>query len=110
MKTGEIRLVRFHTRNGIRSAFVKKGRKFIKVVTIDAPISVTKVRVAEERFMTPLKKNDDFYPYARGVSKFIKASKTLGITKGAKAIILAAKGLIPYDENVDTDGIVNINS
>ena len=108
MKQGEIKLVRFHTHNGVRSAFVKRGRKFIKVVEIDAPISVRKVRISEERFMTPLKRNDDFYPYRRAVNKFIKASKTLGITQGAKDILLDAKGLVPYDDTVDTDGIVTV--
>ena len=110
MKQGDIRLVRYHTRNGVRAAFVKKGRKFFKIVTIDTQISVTKARVTDERFMTPLKRNDDFYPYRRAVNKFIKASKTLGITQGAKDILQAAKGLTPYDDEVDTAGIVELTA
>lgn len=110
MKQGEIRLVRFHTHNGIRAAFVKKGRKFIKVVEIDTPIHVRKVRVLEERFMTALKKGDDFYPITRARNKFLKAGRTLGITKGAKAIINNAQVPAPCIldiDNVDLDGVMS---
>ena len=109
MKQGDIRLVRFHTSHGVVAAFVKKGRKFLKVVTIDTPISVKKVRVAEERFMTPLMKGDDFYPIRRGRNKFLKAAKTFGITQGAEDIINGAA--VPWDDEyviqeVDQAGVM----
>lgn len=88
---GQIRLVRFHTEDGVKAAFTRRGRKFLKVVMIDTPVSVTKVRLADERFMQPLKKGDDFYPYARAVQKFLKAAKAHGITKEAKQILVEAR-------------------
>ena len=113
MKQGQIRLVRFHTSHGVVAAFVKKGRKFLRVVTIDTPISVKKVRVAEERFMTPLMKGDDFYPIRRGRNKFLKAAKTFGITQGAKDIINGAA--VPWDdeytiEQVDNAGMLKVRA
>lgn len=105
---GQIRLVRFHdqekTSDGVRSsvkvAFTKRGRKFLKVITVDAPIRVRKVRIADERYMVPLRKGDDFYPYKRAVQKFLKAAKHLGITDGAKKILVEARGAIPADDDV----------
>lgn len=88
---GQIRLVRFHTEEGVKAAFVRKGRKFFKVVEIDTPISVRKVRIAEERYMRPLKKGDSFYPYKRAVGKFLRAAKQHGITSGAKQILEQAR-------------------
>jgi hypothetical protein len=86
-----IELVRYHTDNGIRSAFVKQGRKFIKVVEIDAPIRVRKVPVSDGRYMKPLLRNGEAYSVTRAVNKFLKAGRSLGITDGARRILKEAK-------------------
>ena len=103
---GSIRLVRYFSEDGVKAAFVRRGRKFLKVITLDSPISVTKVRISDERYMQPLKKGDNFYPFKRGVSKFWAAARNLGITQGAKAILAQAdaQGGYPADLDLEVDG------
>ena len=103
---GQIRLVRFHDGSGVRVAFTRRGRKFLHVVAMDSPMVVQKVRLSEERYMQPLKKGDDYYPYKRAVQKFMKAADHLGITDKAKDILDQARKLgtvneIEYDAAVE---------
>lgn len=100
---GQIRLVRYFTKEGVKCAFTRRGRKFLKVVTIDSPISVTKVRLGEERYMTPLRKGDNFYPYKRAVSKFSAVGRRNGITKGARQILAEARAQGSEIEDFDLD-------
>ena len=84
-----IKLVRYHTDNGVRAAIVKKGRKWIQVVEIDSPVHVRKVPISDERYMIPLQRKGQDYPLVRARNKFLKAGRTLGITRGARSIINA---------------------
>lgn len=86
----DVELVRFHSDDGIVSAFIVKGRKWIKVVCIDSPISVRKVNIVEEKFMKTLQRNGQDYPITRARNKFLKAGRKLGITQGARDILNAA--------------------
>lgn len=89
---GAVSLVRYHTMQGVRVAFVKKGRKFYHVVEFDSPINVRKVPVSDDRYMTPLTDVDgQYYPYVRAVKKFMLAAKTHGITEAAKKILDTAR-------------------
>lgn len=91
MKTDEVELVVYRTKNGIRPALIHEGRKWIQVVVIDTPITVKKVRSAERRYMTSsLQFHGNPYPLRRAGRQFRKAAKHLGATKGAMKIIRAA--------------------
>jgi hypothetical protein len=98
---GRIRLVKYHNGDQFVVAFTRRGRKFLHVVTIDSPMTVTKCRIAEERYMVPLKKGDDFYPYKRAVNKFLHAGKRLGISDRARAILKQAAASVNPDALVE---------
>ncbi len=99
----DIQLVSYHTwlkvskgyQSAIRSAFVKTGRKWLKVVMIDATsdggMRVWKVPLSDQQFMTPLMRKGKPYPVSRALKIFKRVGKTHGITKAAKNILKEAK-------------------
>lgn len=72
----------YRTDSGCKTILAAEGRKYIRFVSMDAPISVTKVPMAEQRHMTPL----DYQP-KKAARRFRGAGKRLGITKGAKQFL-----------------------
>lgn len=97
--TSGIELMRYHTwqkvRNGynsaMRVAFVKPGRKWMKVVALDATaeggLRVWRVRVSERQYMKPLLRKGKPYNVARALRTFRNMGATHGITKGAKKLL-----------------------
>lgn len=97
--TRDIELVRYHTyqkvRNGynssVRCAFVKSGRKWLKVVALDASsdggIRVWRVPADERRYMTPLLRKGKPYNITRALRTFRSLAASHGITNGAKKIL-----------------------
>jgi len=94
-----IELVTYHTfrkvRNGyesaVRCAFVKRGRKWLQVLCIDATTSgglkLWKVPLSDEQYMKPLLRKGKPYPVSRALKSFRKMGKTHGISKGAKKLL-----------------------
>ncbi len=91
-----IELVRYHTfRQGydssVRVCFVKEGRKWLKVVAIDAGTSdglrVRKVPMADKQYMKPLMRGKRPYSVKRALKVFRSVMKTHGATKGAKKLL-----------------------
>lgn len=97
-----IELVLYHTfhkvRGGFESAqrvaFIKKGKKWIQVLAIDASSSggmkMWKEPIAHEANMKPLLYKGKPYPVNRALKVFRKVGKTHGITKSAKAFLKEA--------------------
>lgn len=97
-----IALVQYHTwhrvRNGHESAFrvalVKRGRKWLQVLAIDATTSgglkLWKVPLADEKYMQPLLRKGKAYPMSRALAGFRRMAKTHGISKGAKRLLKEA--------------------
>lgn len=97
-----IALVRYHTyhkgRSGyescVRTAFVKRGRKWLQVLCIDATASggmkLWKVPLTDEQYMQPLLLKGKPYPMSRAIKRFRKMGKTHGISKGAKKLLKEA--------------------
>lgn len=97
-----IRLVQYHTwqkvRGGntssVRCALVKRGRKWLQVIAMDASpdggVKVWKVPMSDERFMKPLMHKGKPYPMKRALRIFRSMARTHGITKGAKKLLKEA--------------------
>jgi hypothetical protein len=94
-----IELVSYHTwyrgRKGyescFRTAFVKRGRKWIQVLCIDATagggMRLWKVPLSDEKYMRPLLRKGKPYPISRAVKSFRRVGRTHGISKGAKKLL-----------------------
>lgn len=94
-----IALVRYHTfrrvRNGfesaVRCAFVKRGRKWMHVLCIDATttggLKLWKVPLSDEKYMWPLRRKGKPYPVSRALKSFRAMGKSHGISKGAKKLL-----------------------
>ena len=97
-----IELVRYHTwkrvRDGhescVRSAFIKRGRKWMQVLCIDATASggmkLWKVPLSDEKYMRPLLRKGKPYPFKRAIRIMRGIGKTHGISKGAKKLLKEA--------------------
>lgn len=98
-----IELVRYHTwkrvrNNGVesavRTAFVKRGRKWMQVLCIDATttggLKLWKVPLSDEQYMRPLLRKGKPYPFKRALKTFRAMGKTHGISKGAKKLLREA--------------------
>jgi hypothetical protein len=97
-----IELVRYHLfhkgRSGyescVRTAFVKRGRKWMHVLCIDATASggmkLWKVPLSDERYMRPLLHKGKPYPFKRAIKIYHAMGKTHGISKGAKKLLKEA--------------------
>lgn len=84
------KLVMYRTDAGHKPAFVVRGRKWLKVLTMDGGLKVSKVHKTEERHMEPLMRKGAPYVVSRAVSHFRKHGKAHGTTKTAQAILRAA--------------------
>ena len=97
-----IELVRYHTwhkgRFGFESAYrialVKKGRKWLHVLAIDATTSgglkLWKVPLADAKYMQPLMKGRKPYPINLALKTFRNVGKTHGISKSAMKLLKEA--------------------
>jgi hypothetical protein len=94
-----IELVSYHTfrkvRNGyesaVRCAFVRRGRKWMQVLCIDATttggMKLWKVPLSDEQYMRPLLRKGKAYPVKKAIKSFRAMGKTHGISKGAKKLL-----------------------
>ena len=77
--------------SGIRSAFIKRGTKWMQVLCIDATASggmkLWKVPLTDEQYMRPLLRKGKPYPVKRAIKIFRDFGKTHGISKGAKKLL-----------------------
>jgi hypothetical protein len=97
-----IELVSYHTwkkgRNGyescVRTAFIKRGKKWMQVLCIDATASggmkLWKVPLSDEQYMRPLLRKGKPYPFSRALTTYRRMGKTHGISKGAKKFLKEA--------------------
>lgn len=89
-----IELVKYRSVDGVRNALVKDGRKWMKVLYIDATktggMTMRKVPQSDRRFMTPLLRKGKPYPMSRALTVFRRFAKSHGATKTAKRFITEA--------------------
>ncbi len=70
----------------------KAGRKLLHAVALHAPpVRVVRMPLLERRVLVPLLYQGKPYPVARAVRQFRKAGTTLGITRGAAAVLRGLK-------------------
>lgn len=99
-KPAIIKLVRYHTwkkahgggyESAVRSAFVKAGRKWLKVLAIDATLNgglrVWRVPTSDQQYMRPLLLRGKPYPVARALKAFRRMAKSHGVSNGAKRLL-----------------------
>lgn len=98
-----IELVRYHTHkkvqfgyeSSVRLAIIKRGRKWMKVLALDANklggLKLWKVALAEEKYMTPVLHKGKPYPLARALTGFRRLAKSHGASKGAKKLMKEAR-------------------
>lgn len=80
--------ISYHTDKGIKAgAVVTRGRKFLTVILVSAPIRIKRVSLSEERYMKPLLKNGSAYPVDALRRSLLAFGARVGITKGAKAAL-----------------------
>lgn len=70
----------------------KEGRRFLHAVTIDKQVKIVAVPKEEARYFTTLTYKGKPYPAVRACRLFLRAGKTLGISKRAKLVLNSLKG------------------
>lgn len=81
----------YRTERGCKSALIRiSGPKWMHVLVLHAPLSVQRVPVTEQRFMTDLIKKNKPYPLNGAIKVFRRFGKASGITKGAKRFLIEA--------------------
>lgn len=69
----------------------KRGRVFAHAVVLNGSVKLTTVRGDELRHFRALKFKGHPYPVARAARRLLEAGRTLGITKGARAMLTAVR-------------------
>lgn len=91
-----IELMNYRTNEGVRSAFVKHGHKWLQVLAIDAGersgLRIYQVPKTEERYMRPLLRKGKPYPISRALKVFKNFGKTHGMSKGVKKFLTEVAG------------------
>ena len=75
--------VNYHSAEGVRSAICLKGHKLLTLIYIDGTVLCKRIPQSGSRHLQPLVRGGEPYPVKRAVRQFRKASRALGITKGA---------------------------
>ena len=92
----EPRLFRYRTDRGAFAVMiVKEGRKFLHGVGIDKTVKVVAVPRELSDRLSPVEYKNKPYPVRRACRRFLEAGRSLGISKGAKALIVSLKNPEP---------------
>lgn len=85
-------LARYSGPNGSRCVIVAGGRRWIRLLEIDAGgLRVQRVPIAEQRYLTILcQAGDDPKQYRLGLKQFRRAARSFGATKGDWALLREA--------------------
>jgi len=79
----ELKLMNYHTNEGVRVAFIGEGRTKLTAILMDAGgITARRLHKSEARYMRPLE-----YPHQKAIRKFKAAGRRFGITKAAKVLL-----------------------
>ncbi len=84
---GKHYVVKYHTNRYTKTALVKKGRTKVTVCTIDTPVRIEKLPIAECKWMDVL---FDYDPKT-SAGRFLYYGKYRGITKGAENFLKELK-------------------
>ena len=81
--------IRYHSEQGwIAGAIVARGRALLQCVFVEGSgLSITKLPLADERFMQPLEYRGQPYPENRARRHLRRMGRKFGITKAAKAAL-----------------------
>lgn len=85
-----IELRQYATGQGVKTALIKEGPKWIQVLTMEGKLTVRKVPKAEARYMCELTHKRRPYPIKRAIGTFRRFGRTHGITKSAKVFLREA--------------------
>lgn len=85
-----IELKQYATERGVKPALIKKGRKYIYVLTMDNKLTVRKVALTEERYMCELVHKRKPYPMRRALVRFRSFGRSHGTSKSAKRFLTEA--------------------
>lgn len=88
MRTFEF--VWYHSDDGVSTALITEGRKYLLCCRIASPIKIEKLNKDERRFMRPVpvevcRPSKD--PVRKTARIYLKSGDTLGITKSAKTFL-----------------------
>jgi hypothetical protein len=87
----KIELLAWHSPIGRKSALVKNGGHiWMRVLIMDGPLSVRRVRIDEMKNMSPMEKNGRPYPLARAVRIFRHYGRAHGSTLTARRFMREA--------------------
>lgn len=102
-----ISVVNYHTgqdNSSFRCALVKRGRKWLQVVAIDASVNgglkIWRVPLADEKYMEPLLHKGKPYPMSRALKTFRSLAATHGCSKAAKKFLKEARSEIKANKNL----------
>jgi len=86
-------IVRYHTTTGHTSALiVERGRKWMTIIPMEShAVRIRRVRLSEERNMSPLTYKGKPYPVRRAVKHFKHHAENFGITKTAQRALRRTK-------------------
>jgi hypothetical protein len=85
-----IELKQYATEEGIKTALIKAGPKWIQIMIMEGQLSVRRVPKAESRYMCELTHKRRPYPLKRALITFRRYGKAHGISKGAKRFLAEA--------------------
>lgn len=89
----DMEIVRYHTDTGHTSALiVERGRKWMHIIPMEShAVRIRRVRLSEERNMSPLQYKGKPYPVTRALRHFKRHAKDFGITKTAQRALRRSK-------------------
>lgn len=85
-----IELKQYATNDGLKTALIKEGPKWIQILTMDGKLIVRKVPKTEARYMCELTFKRRPYPIKRAIKTFRRFGRSHGISKTAKHFLREA--------------------
>jgi hypothetical protein len=85
-----VELRSYHTEQGVKTALVLRGRKWLQVLLLDGALTVRRVRIGESKHMTDIVRRGQPYPMQRALKVFRLHGRLHGYTKGARKFLSKA--------------------
>ena len=85
-----IELKSYRTSHGTRTALVDAKRAWCHVLMMDGPLTLKRVPITDQQFMTPLEHMGRPYPISRAIRVFRNYGRAHGISRSARLFLTEA--------------------